>query len=168
MGTLGRAQAKKCHRLPILRITGSGSALISSIWDRNVFPKVSRRSWLHAGHFPRRCSLYFRHLRPSGCPLDCGDSHFLRRIGRLPANDRRGNSTTTTKRGWIQNLVNHSIYLWYPVYVYSCTVGRHCRHHVYFSTSTTVNGVSVPLRGCRPTIACAGVCILPRVVIVDS
>jgi len=34
-----------------------GSALVSSLWDRNVFPKVSRRSWLHAGHFPRRCSL---------------------------------------------------------------------------------------------------------------
>ena len=27
----------------------AGSALISSLWDRNVFPKVFRRSWLHAG-----------------------------------------------------------------------------------------------------------------------
>jgi len=68
--SLARSQPIRLQKAMI----SAGSALISSLWDRNVFPRVSHRSWLQARHFPRRCSLCFRHLRPSGCQLDCWDA----------------------------------------------------------------------------------------------
>ena len=51
--SLARSRPIRCMNAMV----SAGSTLISSLWDRNGFPKVSCRSCLHAGHFPRRCSL---------------------------------------------------------------------------------------------------------------
>ena len=68
--SLARSQPIRLRKAMISAV----SALISSLWDRNVFPKVSRRSCLHA----RLCLLFrfcmfrmFRHLPAqfSSCKL---------------------------------------------------------------------------------------------------
>jgi len=49
----------------------AGSALMISSWDRNGFPRVPLRSWLNAGHLPRRWSL------PSSSIVHCTFRHLV-------------------------------------------------------------------------------------------
>jgi len=69
---LSLAGSRPIHRRKAM--ISAGSALMSFPWDRNGFPEVFRRSWLHAGHLPMRCSLsssvwHVSHIPSSSRPI---------------------------------------------------------------------------------------------------